>query len=149
MRNEVIYDKNGRPDIMVVFTPSELGLPDTLRGRKVKEYAISKYQNTLIDGVPYSLPFMKPGMDRVAFMQQYTPMYEREKSRSMTPAQLTEKIDNAAGSLPDKGQRLIEYRESERRRKEQEMEAITRGALRLESQIVEQTKLELRGEVLG
>ena len=45
MRNEVIYDKNGRPDIMVVFTPSELGLPDTLRGRKVKEYAISKYQN--------------------------------------------------------------------------------------------------------
>lgn len=91
----------------------------------------------------------KPGMDRVAFMQQYTPMYEREKSRSMTPAQLTEKIDNAAGSLPDKGQRLIEYRESERRRKEQEMEAITRGALRLESQSVEQTKLELRGEVLG
>ena len=56
MRNEVIYDKNGRPDIMVVFTPSELGLPDTLRGRKVKEYAISKYPNTLIDGVPYSLP---------------------------------------------------------------------------------------------
>ena len=88
-------------------------------------------------------------MDRVAFMQQYTPMYEREKSRSMTPAQLTEKIDNAAGSLPDKGQRLIEYRESERRRKEQEMEALTRGALRLESRIVEQTKLELRGEVLG
>lgn len=63
MRNEVIYDKNGRPDIMVVFKPSELGLPDTLRGRKVKEYAISKYQNTLIDGVPYSLPFMKPAVN--------------------------------------------------------------------------------------
>lgn len=27
------------------------------------------------------------------------------------------------------------------------MEALTRGALRLESQIVEKTKLELRGEV--
>ena len=63
MRNEVIYDKNGRPDIMVVFTPSELGLPDTLRGRKVKEYVISKYPNTLIDGVPYSLPFMKPAVN--------------------------------------------------------------------------------------
>lgn len=63
MRNEVIYDKNGRPDIMVVFTPSDLGLPDTLRGRKVKEYAISKYPNTLIDGVPYSLPFMKPAVN--------------------------------------------------------------------------------------
>ena len=32
MRNEVIYDKNGRPDIMVVFNPSELGLPDTPQG---------------------------------------------------------------------------------------------------------------------
>lgn len=63
MRNEVIYDKKGRPDIMVVFTPFELGLPDTLRGRKVKEYAISKYPNTLIDGVPYSLPFMKPAVN--------------------------------------------------------------------------------------
>lgn len=59
----------------------------------------------------------KPGMDRVAFMQQYTPMYEREKSRSMTPAQLTEKIDNAAGSLPGSRQSperrrhpLAEYR---------------------------------------
>ena len=88
-------------------------------------------------------------MDRVAFMQQYTPMYEREKSRSMTPAQLTEKIDNAAGSLPDKGQRLIGYRESERRRKEQEIAALTRGALWPENQIAEKTKLELRGEVLG
>lgn len=63
MRNEVIYDEKGRPDIMVVFTPFELGLPDTLRGRKVKEYAISKYPNTLIDGVPYSLPFMKPAVN--------------------------------------------------------------------------------------
>ena len=54
-----------------------------------------------------------------------------------------------AGSLPDKGQRLIGYRESERRRKEQEIAALTRGALRLDNQIAEKTKLELRGEVLG
>lgn len=88
-------------------------------------------------------------MDRVAFMQQYTPMYEREKSRSMTPAQLTEKIDNAAGSLPDKGQRLIEYRESERRRKEQEMEAITHPAPSDWRARASNKQLELRGEVLG
>jgi hypothetical protein len=48
---------------MVAFTPAELKLPDVLRGKKVKEYLISKYPNTLIDGVPYSLPFQKPAVD--------------------------------------------------------------------------------------
>lgn len=63
MRNEVIFDDRGRPDILVVFTPGELKLPDTLKGRKVKEYAISKYPNTMIDGRPYSLPFMPPAVN--------------------------------------------------------------------------------------
>lgn len=60
MRNEVLFDAKGRPDIMVVFTPDELCLSSELRGKAVKEYLISKYPNTLIDGVPYSLPFQKP-----------------------------------------------------------------------------------------
>ena len=63
MRNDVIFDKSGIPDIMVVFTPDELGLPATLKGRKVSEYLISKYPNTLIGGVPHSLPFQKPAVD--------------------------------------------------------------------------------------
>lgn len=63
MRNEVIFDDRGIPDILVVFTPDELKLPDTLKGRKVKEYAISKYPNTMIDGRPYSLPFMPPAVN--------------------------------------------------------------------------------------
>lgn len=63
MRNEVIFDDRGRPDILVVFTPDELKLPDTLKGRKVKEYAISKYPNTMIDGRPYSLTFMPPAVN--------------------------------------------------------------------------------------
>ncbi|MCI8844625.1 MAG: hypothetical protein HFF08_11095, partial [Oscillospiraceae bacterium] len=42
MRNEVIFDSRGIPDIMVVFTPDELGLPAEIRGKAVKEYAISK-----------------------------------------------------------------------------------------------------------
>lgn len=63
MRNEVIFDDRGRPDILVVFTPDELRLPDTLKGKKVKEYAISKYPNTMIDGRPYSLPFMPPAVN--------------------------------------------------------------------------------------
>lgn len=63
MRNEVIYDKSGRPDIMVAFTPDELGLPATLKGRKVAEYLISKYPNTLINGVPYSLSYQQPAVN--------------------------------------------------------------------------------------
>ena len=63
MRNEIIFDAKGRPDIMVTFSPEELGLPNTLKGRKVKEYAISKYPNTLIDGIPYSLPLQEPAVN--------------------------------------------------------------------------------------
>ncbi len=63
MRNEVIFDDRGRPDILVVFTPDELRLPNILKGKKVKEYAISKYPNTMIDGRPYSLPFMPPAVN--------------------------------------------------------------------------------------
>lgn len=48
---------------MVTFSPEELGLPNILKGRKVKEYAISKYPNTLIDGIPYSLPFQEPAVN--------------------------------------------------------------------------------------
>lgn len=63
MRNEVIFDSRGIPDIMAAFTPDELGLPAELKGKKVSEYLISKYPNTLIDGVPHSLPFQKPAVE--------------------------------------------------------------------------------------
>lgn len=60
----------------------------------------------------------KPGMDRVAFMQQYEPMYQREKTRAMTPEDITAKIDATAGSLPDQGRYLLETLENDRREKE-------------------------------
>lgn len=63
MRNEVIFDSRGIPDILVVFTPDELGLPAEIKGRAVKEYAISKYPNTMIEGVPYSLPYQQPAVN--------------------------------------------------------------------------------------
>ena len=63
MRNEIIFDSKGIPDIMVVFTPNELGLPTEIRGKVVKEYAISKYPNTLIGGVPYSMPYQRPAVN--------------------------------------------------------------------------------------
>lgn len=59
----------------------------------------------------------KPGMDRVAFMQQYTPMYEREKQRAMTPEYISAKIDAAAAAIPDNGQQLLKDRETERRKR--------------------------------
>ena len=60
----------------------------------------------------------KPGMDRVAFMQQYTPMFEREKQRAMTPTALTEQIDRAAASIPDNSRAILEARETERRKQQ-------------------------------
>lgn len=63
MRNEVIFDSKGIPDVMVVFTPDELGLPAEIRGKAVKEYAISKYPNTVIGGRPYSMPYQQPAVN--------------------------------------------------------------------------------------
>lgn len=63
MRNEIIFDSRGIPDIMVVFAPDELGLPAEIKGKAVKEYAISKYPNTLIGGVPYSMPYQQPAVN--------------------------------------------------------------------------------------
>ena len=60
MNNRILYDAKGRPDIMVAFTPEEIGLPTVLKGRPVKEYMIAKYPFTLIEGIPYSLPFQQP-----------------------------------------------------------------------------------------
>lgn len=60
----------------------------------------------------------KPGMDRVAFMQQYEPMFQREKVRAMTPEDITAKIDAAAGALPDQGRYLLASLENDRREKE-------------------------------
>lgn len=62
----------------------------------------------------------KPGMDRVAFMQQYTPMYEREKANAMTPKAIGEGIDTALAALPDSSQKLIADREAGRRAKDEE-----------------------------
>lgn len=62
----------------------------------------------------------KPGMDRVAFMQQYTPMYEREKANAMTPKAIGEGIGTALAALPDSSQKLIADCEAGRRAKDEE-----------------------------
>lgn len=60
----------------------------------------------------------KPGMDRVAFLGQYSPMYDRAKTDAMTPQPITAKITGQQAALPDTSYRLIEGAEELRREKE-------------------------------
>ena len=67
MRNEIIFDKHGRPDIVVTYTAAELeellgkNHPVlTVKGRRISELCVGKYPATMIEGLPYSLPFQKP-----------------------------------------------------------------------------------------
>ena len=89
----------------------------------------------------------KPGMDRVAFMDIYKPMYEREKQRAMTPEGLTSQIDAVASAIPDKGQRLLADREQARREHDDTMNRIAYGWSRRALETAD-TPLELTdGEV--
>jgi hypothetical protein len=60
--NVVLFDKTGLPSVMVKFTP-EAGKPldkmFMVCGRRAKAIYISKYENTIINGVPCSIPYAK------------------------------------------------------------------------------------------
>ena len=91
----------------------------------------------------------KPGMDRVAFMDIYKPMYERLRQRAMTPEGLTLQIDAVASALPDMGQRLLAEREQARRDKDEQYRRLEIGwqdrqLKALEAATKERTQLELR-----
>ena len=88
----------------------------------------------------------KPGMDRVAFVQQYGPMYEREKQRAMTPEGITAQIDRVSAALPDKGQKLLETREQDRREYDERMNRIWYRGLEQALETAERPQLEA-GEV--
>lgn len=63
----------------------------------------------------------KPGMDRVAFLGQYAPMYDRAKTDAMTPQPVAAKISGQQAALPDTSYRMIESAEEARRMKELEL----------------------------
>lgn len=90
----------------------------------------------------------KPGMDRVAFVQQYGPMYEREKQRAMTPEGITAQIDRASAALPDKGQKLLETREQDRREYDERMNRLWYRGLERALETTERPQLEA-GEEIG
>ena len=68
--NEIILDDMGRPSVMVKIpkaTYEDLGLPGTgtfpawiVNGKEVPYIYISKYQNVVVDGRAYSLPYQVP-----------------------------------------------------------------------------------------
>ena len=62
----------------------------------------------------------KPGMDRLAFMQQYTPMYERVRERAMLPKALYETVLKAEQKLGSETYQMIEAAYQKRLAKEQE-----------------------------
>lgn len=71
MKNEIIFDAKGRPDIVVTFTAAELedalGKDHpvlTVNGRRISELCIAKYPATMIEGIPYSLPFQSPAKNK-------------------------------------------------------------------------------------
>lgn len=60
--NVVLFDNAGLPSVMVKFTP-EAGKPldpvFKVCGRRAKAIYISKYENTLVKGLPCSIPYAK------------------------------------------------------------------------------------------
>ena len=87
----------------------------------------------------------KAGMDRVAFMGQYAPMYDRAKREAMTPPQIAVKISGEQAALPDTSYRLIESAEASRRMKELEIaekKAANQRAMQLAAERDEQERQE-------
>lgn len=62
----------------------------------------------------------KPGMDRVAFMQQYTPLYERAKERAMCGKALSAAIDGTTAKIDSPERRQLERITEARREKEKQ-----------------------------
>lgn len=61
--NVVLFDKLGNLSIMVKYTPEAGKTVEPMfiiKGEEVEAIYISKYTNTMVNGLPCSLPFMKP-----------------------------------------------------------------------------------------
>ena len=61
----------------------------------------------------------KPGLDRVAFMDIYKPLYERERQRLQTTKSVRDAIDTATAALSGDGRRAIEAARQKRKELEE------------------------------
>ena len=73
----------------------------------------------------------KPGMARLSFIQQYTPMYERERDMLQLPRPLAEKCTQIRLALGGEAVRQIEVAHQQRIEKDAKWDRLTSGALRL------------------
>lgn len=110
-KNVVVFDKAGIPSIMVKFekrTNADLfgGSNQThpafiIDGEEVDEIYISKYPCTIINGLPYSLPYMPPATD-ISFEKASEMCFEKgEGWHLMTaPEWGLVTLESARGELP-------------------------------------------------
>ena len=61
----------------------------------------------------------KPGLDRVAFMDIYRPLYERERQRQQVAPKIRETIDALTDNLTGSGRKIIEAARAKREEQEQ------------------------------
>lgn len=72
----------------------------------------------------------KAGLDRVTYLAQYTPMYERARQAAMTPQSVAQRIADVQAQLPQYGQ-LVTALESARHEKDETERRLSRQRLEL------------------
>lgn len=106
--SDLLYAESEHSDPTKALPPLIARCVDAIGWRHLKEM-----NRGYIDG-------RKPGMDRLAFMQQYAPMYERMRERAMLPKALYTTVLKAEQKLGSETYRMIEAAYQKRLSKEQE-----------------------------
>jgi len=72
----------------------------------------------------------KPGLDRVAFMDIYKPLYERERQRQQVAPNIRNAIDSITENLSGESRKMIEKARAAREEREEAFRRLELGALR-------------------
>ena len=84
----------------------------------------------------------KPGLDRVAFMDIYRPLFERERQRQQVTASVRNTIDDITDKLAGDGRKKIEAARREREDREQTLRRLELGFLRGNYLIAEDPEIQ-------
>lgn len=72
----------------------------------------------------------KPGLDRVAFMDIYKPLYERERQRQQVAPNIRKAIDSITANLSGESRKMIEKARAAREEREESFRRLELGMLR-------------------
>lgn len=72
----------------------------------------------------------KPGLDRVAFMEIYKPLYERERQRQQVAPNIRKAIDSITANLSGESRKMIENARAAREEREEAFRRLELRALR-------------------